>query len=170
MNEIEAIELIEVLAAAFPKQRLEPRTVTVYARMIEDFDRTEAEAAILHLIATSTFFPAVSELRGAIAEGRTMLPLWEDAWEKVVTTRKNHGMYVGPRWGTPFGWDALTDQALHIVGGYEKVCSTDYDNEPTIRAQFRDAYNNLRKRQVQRVATEGLLSLETDGILEIGER
>lgn len=169
MMEHEAIELIEMLAAAFPKQRIEPRNIAVYARMIEDFDRVEAEAAVLHIIATATFFPAVAELRTAIAEGRAMLPAWEEAWEKVCAVRKEHGVYVGPRWGVPFGWDGLTGEALRAIGGYEAVCRVEYDDEPTLRAQFRDVYNNLRKRKITTIATDGLSRLGTGGILEIGE-
>lgn len=168
MREHEAIELIEMLVAAFPKQKIEPRNVAVYARMIEDFDRPEAEAALLHLIATATFFPAVAELRTAIAEGRAMLPAWEEAWEKVCAVRKQFGVYVGPRWGIPVAWDALTDETLRTVGGYEAVCHVEFEDEPTLRAQFRDAYTNLRKRRIQREATNGLSRLGTGGILEIG--
>lgn len=164
MNEHESIELIEMLAAAFPKQRLEPRNIAVYARMIEDFDRVEAEAAILHIIATATFFPAVAELRAAIAEGRSMLPAWEASWDRVCACRREHGVYVGPRWGVPFGFDELTSAALRVVGGYEAVCHVQYDEEPTMRAHFRDAYNNLRKRRINDVATGGLDRLAVGGL------
>lgn len=169
MTENDAIELIEMLAAAFPKQKLEPRNIAVYARMIEDFDRTEAEAAILQIVATSTFFPAIAELRGAIAEGRTMLPLWEDAWERLVKIRKAHGSYVGPRWGNAVGWDDLTDQALRVIGGYEAFCAVQYENEGTMRAQFRDAYNNRRKQRVQVEATSGIASVGTSDLVGIGD-
>jgi hypothetical protein len=169
MNELDAIELIETLVAAFPRQKIEPRNIAVYARMIEDFDRIEAEAAIIHVIATQTFFPAVAELRTAIGEGRTMLPAWEEAWEKICAVRKEYGVYVGPRWGRPFGFDDLTSQALQLVGGYESVCQVQFDDEPTMRAQFRDAYNNLRKRQVQRHTADGLANIGTAGLIQLGE-
>lgn len=160
----DAMHLIEMLAAAFPKQRLDERNIAVYARMIEDFDRVEAEAAILHLMATATFFPAIAEVRAAIAEGRTILPIWEDAWDQLITIRKRHGSYVGPRWGNQIGWDDLTDQALRIIGGYESFCAVSFADEGTMRAQFRDAYTNLRKKRIQVEATSGLDRIGSNGV------
>jgi hypothetical protein len=155
--EHEAVDLIEFLVAAYPKQAVQPRTIAVYAKMIEPFDRTEAEAAVLHIVATSTFFPAIAEIRTAIAEGRTEAPAWEEAWEEVCRLRKLHGSYVGPQWGRPFGWsDPLIDQALRTVGGYEAVCRVEFKDEPTLRAQFRDVYQSLRKRVVTAAHLDGL--------------
>lgn len=149
MSTEEAVELVTLLADAYDKQ-LRAGTLSIYARMIEGFDRPEAEAAILYAIANQKFFPSIAELRTAIAEGRSTAPEWEAAWDEICRCRKDHGVYVGPQWGKAFGWsDPLIDQALRIVGGYEAVCRVEYKDEPTLRAQFRDAYNNLRKRRMQ---------------------
>lgn len=153
MIDADAIELVEMLAAAFPKQPLPPQTIAVYARMLRDLDRVAVESAIIGLMATATFFPAIAEIRKAVAEAANDIPDWEVAWDEVTAARRQYGSYIGPRWGNDGGfWSSpLVESALRHVGGYPALCAVTYDDEPTLRAQFRDIYRRSRDAAIKRI-------------------
>ena len=58
-------QIIGVLAAAFPNNKLSPETVGVYELTLADIPADVLEQATLHVIARCKFFPSVSEIRDA---------------------------------------------------------------------------------------------------------
>lgn len=130
--------LIATLAAAYPRQQLEPATIEVYARSLADLDHDLAAAAVARIIASSTFFPSIAEIRTMAAELVTGLPGPTQAW----TLAANPNSRTGP---LP---DAVAE-ALSAVGGSWALRRT--TNLETFRSQFRRAYEEIRQREIDAV-------------------
>jgi hypothetical protein len=109
MTEIEAQQIVTVIAAAWPGQvsRLTPTQQTdqqrIYRRMLADLDYPVVNAAVERLIATSKFFPTIAEIREACVhtiEGDRRTGL--EAWGDVVRAMGRQGAYRVP--GVDFFW------------------------------------------------------------------
>lgn len=67
------LEAVSVLAAAFQKD-LTSETISVYASALKDIEPGLLEASVRDQVATSKFFPAVSEIRRAAGRIAGILP------------------------------------------------------------------------------------------------
>lgn len=153
MNITEATKLVAVLKANYSAATVSPETPMAYLFGLEDLDYETVMRAAKIAIRTMKFMPNAAELRELIAEAATDIQPWETAWNEVTATRKRYGVYIGAKWGNDAGhWSTpfVTD-ALRVVGGYEAICAATFDEEPTIRAQFRNAYQNARNAAIKRV-------------------
>lgn len=80
----ECAHLFELLCAAYPRQELKPKSGMVYAQFFADLSQEEATAAVSRHIATSTFFPAIAEIRALVIRTRIGLPSAEEVWGELV--------------------------------------------------------------------------------------
>jgi hypothetical protein len=147
MTTDEAGLLIATLAAAYPRQQLEPATIEVYTRSLADLDHDLASAAVTALIASSVFFPTVAEIRSQAAELATGLPTATEAWI-MVTTHPDYRPAM----------TAEVKEALNAVGGSWAVRTS--ENPETLRAQFRRAYEEIRQRKLDTVVLAAVPALE----------
>lgn len=112
--------------------------------------------AINHAIETSTFFPSIGELRGAIAEHATGADdLAETAWIEVQREARRVGfqpgrIFRGGQWYDPpkptFS-NARIAEAVESIG-WKQICTGDIEDT---RRDFIFAYRNLRKRDVNKI-------------------
>ncbi|UCC53697.1 MAG: hypothetical protein JSV68_06915, partial [Anaerolineaceae bacterium] len=61
-------EVLDLLAASYPRTELEAETVKAYILMLEGIDPALLKAAVLQHISTSKWFPTIAEIRGAAVE------------------------------------------------------------------------------------------------------
>jgi len=162
MNRNEAAKLVAILSAAYPQAQTRPEMAAAYFMALSDVPYPAAERAVAVLMRTSKFLPTAAEIREVLTDAVTGIEPWEAAWDELMQTVKQYGSYLHmPRnaesWG---GWsDDLVEMAVRHVG-YENVCGADQEDLPTIRAQFRNAYQTEAGRRKKIVQTgDAALSL-----------
>jgi hypothetical protein len=143
MTEQEIGRILAVLKAAWPDRKVLGDTLTAYGSALGDLPYEAVDAAVKQWLHTGKFFPAPSELRELALAGAIGLPSAEEAWGEVRRAIGEIGMYRVPRWTT---W--VLDQTVETLG-WRSICTTEEDNVGTLRAQFRNTYQNIAKRQQQ---------------------
>lgn len=129
---------IAALAAAYPRQRLEPATIQIYAAALDDLDARAIEDAVRYIVRTSRWFPTVAEIRETVAERTLRLPSPAAAWETVQTAQGRAGIQGGP-----------VERALRAVGGTWALRTT--ENPTALRAQFLRVYGEFRDEAVREI-------------------
>ena len=122
----------------------------LYARLLVDIDPDLLRAAVLQHIATSKWFPKVSELREAALALVTHAELSpEEAWGEVRQTIQRVGSYgifdrATMAYRLPTFSHPLIDRAVEIMG-WRNLCAS--DNEVADRAHFFKIYSQLVGRR-----------------------
>ena len=62
MNNQQALKLLKILQAAYPRQELPQDSVVLYTKMLLPLDYQEMERTVMRHIQTQKWFPTVSEL------------------------------------------------------------------------------------------------------------
>lgn len=151
MDRVDWAKIWNLLLIAFPNRRenseaeREVDTIELYLRLLGDLPTEAVKAAVLAHIGRSTFFPSIAEIRqGAVGilAGEQGLPLPHEAWAEVKAQVRSVGHYGQPAWSHP-----LIGKALDGAGGFQSFCMSDSDQEPSWRAQFLRAYEQLVSRE-----------------------
>lgn len=134
----------KVLAASYPNApHISNReTIMVYERALGDIPAELLTAAVMTVVAKSTFFPSIAEIRDAAfaaIERESGLPTATEAWGAVCEAVRAIGIYGTPRWKYQ-----QTAEAVRAVGGWESICNS--DNPAADRARFIEAYNAIVAR------------------------
>lgn len=151
MKTSETTALIARLKAAYPRQPIDRQTVAIYVEFLRDLEFSEAAAAVGELIASSRFFPTIAEIRELVARNAVGDKSAPEAWGEVVAEIRRVGAYGAPQFADP-----RVSTAVANVGGWRHVCLADEDQQGTLRAQFRAAYD-AADRRVRREANAGRL-------------
>lgn len=190
MTTQQAGELVALVRAGFPRERVEPETYKLYARFLADLDYPPAREAVTRLLCRSRFFPSIAELRAEYAELALGLPgeleafalaeafaAWrpqdgpctaDGCTDGFVDVEREHacgvchgtGLAVVNRLAPLPGPVA---DAYRYVGGRHGFLN----GEPGItRAHFRDAYRQARAQALERVSTQ--VGGPKVGLLEAG--
>lgn len=143
--------ILAVINIAYPNFTVTEQTVEVYWQILSDIPADELKAATLHCISESgrKFAPSVGELRGAVGELRGFsnnVPASFEAWREF-----KQGSYSHP----------LVEKAAQLIGRHEFGMSN-IDDEPSWRARFIQAYEQL----AQRAEREEMLIPEVRGFIE----
>lgn len=98
------------------------------------------------------FRPEPGDIRGMIYEWIAPCPSLEDALAEVFDIANRHGrfarrvdgrnIYVE---GDPVFSHTIVSKVIDAMGGWRNFVSNDKSDTATIRAQFRDLYNSLRR-------------------------
>lgn len=143
------VGILTTLAACFPGFSLTPETTEVYARLLADIPPAELNAGAMQCATTQRFFPAVSELRGAVADLRRRksgVPSAAEAWAEVCRagngTRNElvdeNGAWVilkyRYQWSHP-----LVERVARLLGWPDHFPASDI--ESVDRAHFTRAYD-----------------------------
>ena len=136
------IEVMGVLAAAYPTFPLTKETISVYARVLTDIPDELLQMASLDSISKGKFFPTLAELRDSaisIRTNRAGQPSAFEAWEEVarLIRRKGHG--DTPEFSNP--WIAT---AVRQIGGWNVICMS--ENMTADRARFFEAFQDAERR------------------------
>lgn len=144
MTPIEAKRLLAVAVAAYPAMQEKELSLTasIWQRALADLPLPCVEKALLKIVMTHKFFPAVSEVREAAAElSMNVHPTAEEAWAEVMAQLDP---YQAPSYSDP-----LVHRAVKAVG-YINLCMSEHIGVE--RAHFLQIYASfLRREQDQAV-------------------
>jgi len=141
----EICKVLGFIAAAYPRFELKKETIDVYAELLADIDAELLATAAKQITAEVKFFPTVAEIRErvlAIQAERDPIPDAVGAWDELMREVRRVGYMAWTE--THFSTDIIAECARIF---WRDACMTDTDNLPTVRAQFRDAYNARVRRQ-----------------------
>ncbi len=138
----EVVKLMTIMALAWPRYELPKQAFDVYFRILQDLPSEALETASHHLMASSTFFPSISEWRKAAVDLMTpTVPTEFEAWQEVMDQLRIIGSYGIPKFSHP-----LIGRTVETIG-WKQLCASEkleYD-----RAHFFKAYAALRERAVE---------------------
>lgn len=144
MRRVEALKLVKVLEAAFPRGEFTEERAEVYAKFLEPLDYRAANKAVAHLIATSRYLPTIAEIRETVARLTSGIPEPEEALEEVVRAAQA-GRYE-------FSHPAVRKAVDALGWDYIQRCE-----EPGVwRSQFLRLYGPIKDRELIRYQTLGL--------------
>jgi hypothetical protein len=140
-NANQIAKLMGIMTLAWPHYELKKESIDVYARILVDVPADKLELAAKHLMATSTFFPSISEWRKAafdIMINKPSIPSAFEAWEIVLKEIEKTGSYREPHFDHP-----IVKRAVDCMG-WSNLCLSEqleYD-----RAHFFKIYDSLLSR------------------------
>jgi hypothetical protein len=145
---------LQELAMQYPRYELTPDTVRVYLRQLADIPVAAALAAMDRCGKTSTFFPAVSEIRGAVASHALgAADTAEEAWAEVIREAQRCGFnrpptFMGGKWlpaSKPRFSSETTRQAVESIG-WRLINTT--DDVQALRVDFIFTWRKFRERDL----------------------
>ncbi len=133
--------ILTTLRGAYPRQKIERATIDVYTTFLQDLDYKTTQKVVAHHVSTEKWFPTIAEIREAYVELIHSLPTVETAMETIKeAVRGSKYELINSHY--------LVRQAVDTVG-YEKLGRSEYPD--ALYRQIREAYENLRKREVKRL-------------------
>lgn len=170
MTKLEALDVVELLLAAFPTQRMRmSKTDTAgmfaaYASGLLDLEVNEARNAVNRVVKSAQWIPTIADIRAAVVEiTQGARKNGGEAWGECCVLIRRYGSHRHP--GIDFEISdpliAKTVQAL----SWRDLCAG--DNQAADRARFIELYDQLAKQQ----RTETAISAGANVIaLEPGKR
>jgi hypothetical protein len=162
MTPDEWLDIAALWARVWPNRPLPPESIEPWYDLLADLDGRTVRAALGAWAADpDRSWPPQSpgELRAATLPPE---PDWSVAIGVLATAVRRHGRY-SPR---PALEDPALDAYVDSVGGWTRLCDSFDPADPTIRAQFRDHYQAVRRRERRDAAAAiggAILPALTDG-------
>lgn len=140
MNEQQAIQVVNILKAAFPHVDFPSDSAKLYRECILDLPFAATRAGVLNLITEPDrrFMPAIGEIRAAVLEAVDPLPTPEEAWGEVMNEIHNTGSYGRPQFSHP-----AIEKAVRAVD-WKNICLS--ETPGVERAHFLRVYASFRER------------------------
>jgi hypothetical protein len=136
MTKAEAVKLLAVLGAAYPRQDVSEGTAKLYCEFLADIPYGVAEAAVKKLIATCKYFPTIAEIRREAVEACLHLPPADEAWAEIMSHED----------GTPWSCSFIREMC-GVFGGLWNFRHT--ENQDMLRSQFFKQYGEVRERHIR---------------------
>jgi len=158
-DQVEIIKILTPYLMAFPQSKMNDGSLLVYAKALSPLSIAEIDAAMLKLMQTNKFFPAVAEIFQAAKSikataANAEVPGVDEAWREVIQQVHDAFVYREPVFSTP----EIKRAALNM--GWTSLCYLEVGEMNTARAQFRDIYNgilNRKKEKSQNIAVLGTM-------------
>lgn len=150
MTEDQAIKIMSYLKRAYPRTEVTGETIAVYADAIRSLAFEVVMDAARRHVATSPYFPAVSELIGGVAERSVGMEPAEQAWVEVKRAISRWGRYQEWKFDNP-----ATTLAVESIGK-EALCNAD-ETLVAERAHFFRVYESYRQRELTEARTAPML-------------
>lgn len=116
--------------------------LTAWFNGLADLPAQRVHAAIMHMVRTKSAFPSIADIRKHAESGDLTAAT---AWAEVI---KQVGR-VG-RGGLPCWSDPRIEMAVAALGGWNAVCDAPTKDHPTMRAQFRQAFEGATEIEGRR--------------------
>ena len=140
MTEKDAVSLVAMLMAAYPRVEVPKATIGVYQKLLSDLDLCAARCAITRHIASSQYFPSIAEIReAALAFARPRLPSPGEAWAEVMDLLSSVGSYSTPKFS-----HAAIKKAVKAIG-WRNLCFS--ENIAMERAHFLRIYGSFQEQE-----------------------
>jgi len=146
-KEADVVRVLKPYLMAFPSSHVKEDTLIIYARALSRLSTNEIEAAMMKLLDTLAYFPAVSQIMEAAksikitADGNTV-PAAAEAWGEVMQQARKNGMDRKWEFSCP-----EVEYTLKMYGGKSMICMMEERDMPTCRAQFMRMYNEIVERK-----------------------
>lgn len=139
MTKKQVSQLVAVIMAAWPANKVSEATTSIYETMLSDLDDGVATQAVARLMATAKFLPTIAEIRAAAAlvqtgHARAGLEAWGDVLREVSRT----GAYRIPCFE-----DRLVGVCVSSLG-WRNICLS--ENQAAERARFIEMYDRMAER------------------------
>jgi hypothetical protein len=152
-TEAEVLDVLDMLAEAYPHFNLTTGTVKVYVRLLDDMDPRALKLGAVQCAREGTFFPSVSELVKATMDillDEGSIPTGAEAWGRVgkrlawpqTMLRNGHRLTQKPE-------EPLIERTVEAVGGWSYLRRS--ENPVSDRARFIDTYNEFVKRELRKL-------------------
>lgn len=115
------------------QRELSPTLLDAYWLALRSWALTDFEAGAAHLMATSKFMPRPADWHDL---RKASVPTGGEAWERAIQA------CTGWRYGTA-SVDPITDRAVRMVGGYERLAMEPLDQQHFTRNKFLELYEEL---------------------------
>lgn len=147
MNAEETAKVLAVLTVAYPaladdKAR---ERVNLWHAMFADEPYSLVYSAVQQFIATDSkgYAPSIGQIKGICARvANPAIGDWTEGWGQVNKAISKYGSW--DKAGAMASFDETTAEAVRRLG-WEEICSS--QNIETTRAQFRQAYELISKRE-----------------------
>lgn len=152
MNAEETAKVLAVLTVAYPNLADDKarERVNLWHAMFADEPYSLVYSAVQQFIATDTkgYAPAIGQIKEICA--KTVNPAigdWTEGWGQVNKAIGKYGSW--DKAGAMSSFDDTTAEAVRRLG-WEEICSS--QNIETTRAQFRQTYELISKRESEQIA------------------
>ncbi len=146
-KEADVVRVLKPYLMAFPSSHVKEDTLIIYARALSRLAPSEIEAAMMKLLDTLAYFPAVSQIMEAAnsikitADGKAV-PAAAEAWGEVMRQARMNGMDRKWEFSCP-----EVEYTLKNYGGKRAICFMEESDMPACRAQFMRMYNEICDKQ-----------------------
>ena len=156
MTKLEAIKILELLRAAFPRQQLTKQSAALFAAHMLGFEAYATTETVMRLITSLKFFPSLSELLSELEPS----PLAAHAWAEALANAGAGSILVGGcTWSSE-----LVVEAVRRFGGLMKIGNS--TNQVSDRARFCELYSEMRADHI--ADTYALTSAQATKLLGAG--
>ena len=152
------LKILTAFLKAFPASKLDKEGLFIYVVMLRDVSSTELQLAMEKSVRSMKFYPSISEivelvesLRAAI-DPSLHIPSVDEAWGEVVHEIQCAFPYKSPVFST----SAIADTVKRM--GWTMICMTEEGNMNITRAQFRDIYTSILRREKAKRENDRLLA------------
>ena len=147
MNKKEFATFAAALQTFFPRYNLLPNreAMELWYMELKDISGELLTAALRKWVVTEKWPPSIAELRelcSEISEGK--LPDWGDAWSEVSYAVRRYG-FMRPEEAIE-SMSPATQAAVRRIG-WTQICES--ENQDTLRAQFRQVFEIVSKREIE---------------------
>lgn len=131
----------------YPQSQVLPnaQAMELWYRQLQDLPYQVACAILEKWVATEKWPPSIADIRGLAATvNMGEVPTWAEAWQKANNAIRRYGSYSEKE--ALESLDPLTRKTVECLG-YRELCLS--ENQIADRANFRQAYETLAKRQME---------------------
>ena len=153
------VQLLSVLFGCYG-QAADTNRLAIYAKMLVDFPVSVLEAASRRLMLENKYLPSVAEIVeacksiSATKSGNAAID-YITAWQEVREQLYKTGVYGIPQFSSP-----MIESAVRAIGGWRNLAMVEERNFPVLQAQFRDAFNIIKKREADNAINCYVLKLD----------
>ena len=146
MDKKQTATVLKVLTASYPNRAAgldDPEVAKVWHAALQDLDYQAVQVAVRKWTMTEKWPPAIADIREMATADPNQLD-WAEAWEQVNHVVRCIGPYNQEE---ALGrLDEVTRATVQRIG-YQTLCRMESKEHSTMRAQFRDIYNQITERK-----------------------
>lgn len=148
MNAQEFANFAAALRTYYSRENILPnkQAMELWFRQLQDIPYEAAEAILSKWVATNKWSPSIADIRDGMAEIQNggAVEDWGEGWNKAMAAIRKYGSYNEAE-----ALDSLPPLTRETVRrlGYKSLCWS--ENQIADRANFRQVYEILEKRQVE---------------------
>lgn len=158
MDKIQFATWVMALKTYYPDPKLVPNDAAreLWFKQLKDIDYELAEMALNRWVAVNRWPPTIADIRSEafqVVKGDDSD--WGEGWEQVLRAIRFYGSYREIE--AYHSMDVITQKVVKRLG-FRNLCMS--ENEAADRANFRDIYNEIAKRQEKNNLLSGELKFK----------